>query len=123
MVNFPRSQFFWQKSLLPIPDYVTITYSCAVYVNNQKDLNGILEAFNFASKSYWGDKEKNIFYTSIDNYPITMEMNQGDNRKIYSIFTITVNAQLIPETINKNMSAYKKVFSKTKFSFTTEVEG
>lgn len=109
--------------VLPVPDYVIITYSCAVYVNTQRDLNSIIEAFMFASRSYWGDKEKNLFHVYIDNFPIVMEMNQGDTRKIYSIFTLNVNAHILPDTINRDMASAKKFISKGQVTFKTEISG
>ncbi len=111
----------YTKKNIYVPDYVIITYSCAVYVNNQRDLNKILESFNFASRSYWGDKEKNMFHTVIDTFPITMEMNQGENRKIYSLFNLTVNAHLLPDTINRTMASAKKFISKAHLTFTSEI--
>lgn len=109
-----------EYTMVPVPDYCDIVYSCAVYVNNNRDMNRIIEGFMFANNSYWGDKKKNIFYTKIESYPITMEMNVDDNRKIYTIFDIMVKGYILPDNMQRNSSTYKKTISKAQIKFTTE---
>lgn len=104
-----------------VPDYYKITYSCAVYVNHVDDLNKILEAILYASDSYWGDPKRFTFMARIDSTPITQEVNVGENRKIYSIFTINLYGHVIPDSINKYMSTQNRYFSKGQVSFDTEV--
>lgn len=107
-------------SMVIVPDYYRINYSCAVYVNSVEDLNKILESILYASDSYWGDKKKFTFMSRIDSVPITHDMNVGDNRKIYSVFNITLNGHIIPDSVNKYMSTNNRVFSKSKIVFSTE---
>ena len=104
--------------LIPIPDYYTITYTCSVYVNDTEDLNIILESIMYASRSYWGDPNRFRFMVNIQGTPITQELNEGENRKIYSEFTLTVNGHVIPNSINQFMSTEKKFFSKSQVIFT-----
>jgi hypothetical protein len=108
-------------SMVIVPDYYKITYSCAVYVNQVDDLNKIVEAILYASDSYWGDSKRFTFMARIDSVPITQEVNQGENRKIYSVFNITLNGHVIPDSINKHMSASNKFYSKSQVVFNTEV--
>lgn len=108
-------------STVIVPDYYRITYSCAVYVNYIEDLNKILEAILFASDSYWGDPKRFTFMARIDSTPITQELNQGENRKIYSVFNITLNGHVVPDSINKYMATSNKFYSKSQVVFNTEV--
>lgn len=104
-----------------VPDYYKITYTCSVFVNYKEDLNKILEAISYASDSYWGDTERFTFMARIDSMPITQEINQGENRKVSSTFTITLNGHIVPDSINRYMSSANKFFSKTQVNFTSEV--
>lgn len=103
-----------------VPDYYKITYNCAVYVNQVDDLNKILEVILYASDSYWGDPKRFMFMSRIDSTPITQEVNQGENRKIWSQFDITLNGHVVPDSINKYMSSSNRFFSKAQLTFTTE---
>lgn len=107
-------------NIVIVPDYYRITYTCAVYVNKPDELNKILESILYASDSYWGDPEKFTFMTRIDSTPVTQEINQGENRKVYSQFNITLNGHVIPNSINKYMSTSNKFFSKAQVVFTSE---
>jgi hypothetical protein len=107
--------------IVVVPDYYKITYSCAVYVNTVDDLNKILEGILYASDSYWGDPKRFTFMARIDSTPLTMEMNQGENRKIYSVFNIVLNGHVIPDSINQYMSIDKKYFSPAQLVFKSEM--
>lgn len=111
-----------EYKVLIVPDYYTINYSCAVYVNKVNDINKILESVLYASYSYWGDPKRFTFMAMIDDAPITQEINEGENRKIYSVFTIKLNGHIISDSVNKYMSIdTSKFFSKSKFTLTSEV--
>lgn len=112
-----------QYSMVVVPDYCNITYSCAVYVNYQEDLNKVLEGIMFASDSYWGDPKRFTFMTRIDNMPITQELVTGEDRKIYSVFNLMLNGHVIPDSINKYMATQKHFLSKSQVIFSTEVVG
>lgn len=112
-----------QYGMVVVPDYCKITYSCAVYVNYQEDLNKILEGIMFASDSYWGDPKRFTFMTRVDGIPITQELNTGEDRKIYSTFNLTLNGHIIPDTINQYMATQKAYFSTAQVRFNTEVVG
>ena len=108
-------------SVVVVPDYYKITYSCAVYVNQEQDLNDILEAILFASDSYWGDPKRFSFMARIDSVPITRELVQGENKKIYAEFSISLNGHVVPDSINKYMASTNRFYSKAQINFTTEV--
>ncbi len=104
-----------------VPDYHTITYSCAIYVNYREDLNDILESITYSSDSYWGDKERFQFMASIDSIPITQQVSQGEDRIISSEFTIKMNGHIIPKSVNKELSSKSKYLSKAQIIFNSEL--
>jgi hypothetical protein len=103
-----------EYSIVAIPDYVNISYSGVIYTNFVDQMNNLVEAFNFASDSYWGDKERFMFRTRIDSFGTFTEANQGEDRAIRAEFTMTVYGYLIPDTINKDLATLKKTYSKAQ---------
>ena len=53
---------------ITMPDYVDVTYEVVIWTNYTEHMNTIVEAFQYASDEYWGDKNKFKFKTKIDNF-------------------------------------------------------
>jgi len=104
-----------------IPDYVKITYSCIISTYYVEQLNGIVEAINYASDSYWGDPERYKFQARIDTINTPTELISNNNRTVKANFNITLNGQIIPDLIQKNNTAINKFFGKTKISISEEI--
>ena len=84
-----------------IPDYLIITYKCIIFTDFIEDqMNPLIEAFEFASDSYWGDPERFLFRAKIDSFPTITSVSGNGDRANKSEFTITVNAYIIPSGIN-----------------------
>lgn len=98
--RIPQREFY----LTVIPDYVTITYSCIVWTNYVEQMNKIVEAINYASDSYWGDKSRFKFRAKIDNFQTSTELNSGEDRAVKTTFNIILNGYIIPDSINKYLS-------------------
>ena len=109
-----------EYSTIVIPDYVNITYSGIIFTDFVEQMNGLVESFNYASDSYWGDKERFMFRTRIDSFSTITETNQGDDRAVRSEFSLNVYGYLIPDTINKDLSSLKKGFSKAQIKLMGE---
>lgn len=110
------------RSVVVIPDYVTITYSCIIFTNYIEQQNKLLESIQFASDSYWGNKNEFTFRTKIDSFTTMVNLEQGDDRAVKSTFNIILNGYLIPSTINKELAQKQtRIFDKTKVTFTTEI--
>ena len=97
-----------------VPDYVTVTYNFIVQTYYMDQLNKIVEAINYASDSYWGDPERFKFKATIDSFGITTELNQDSERTVRSTFTLKVHGYIVPDTIQKDVTAIKKYNSKAK---------
>ena len=97
-----------------VPDYVTLTYSCTIQTYYMDQLNKIIEAVNYASDSYWGYPERFKFKASIDSYSTAVEVSDNSNRMVKGTFTIKLFGYVIPDTIQKDLTAIKKYNSKSQ---------
>ena len=104
-----------------IPDYVTITYSCIVYTYYIEQMNKIVESINYASDSYWGDPARFKFITKIDTFNTITELTAGSERVVKTNFDLTLRGHIIPDTIQKDLTALKKFSDKAKIIFDVEV--
>jgi len=96
-----------------VPDYVTITYDFIISTYYIEQLNKLIEAFNYASDSYWGDPERFKFRSRIDSFATPVELVQGGGRTVKSTFSLKLYGYVIPETIQKELSTVKKFNNKT----------
>ena len=103
------------------PDYVDVTYSCAISTYYVEQMNRIVEAINYASDSYWGDPERFKFRAMIDNYTNVVETQKGLERSVKTTFNIKLNGYIIPEVVQKSMASFTKFNEKTKIIFSMEV--
>jgi len=97
-----------------VPDYVTLTYSCIIQTYYVEQLNKIIEAINYASDSYWGDPERFKFKASIDSFSTIVEIGDTERRVVKGAFTIKLYGYMVPDTIQKDVTAVKKYNSKSK---------
>lgn len=104
-----------------IPDYVNLVYSCIVFTDYIEQMNKIVESINFASDAYWGDPEKFSFRAMIDNYTTVTELNQGEDRKVKTEFSINMLGHIISDSINAQLNGMNKFYSKGALIFGTEV--
>jgi hypothetical protein len=104
-----------------VPDYVNLTYSCAIQTYYVEQMNKIIEAINYASDSYWGDPERFKFKASIDSYTTAIEVSDSTNRIIKGTFSIKLFGYIVPDTIQKEITAIKKYNSKAQVIVTAEV--
>jgi len=109
-----------EQYAIVIPDYVTITYSCVIYTYYVEQMNKIIEAINYASDSYWGDPARYKFNARIDSFNTVIEVNDGKDRAVKSTFNIKLNGHIIPEVLQKDVSALKKIPVVTKTVFGVE---
>jgi len=114
----PQKQYY----AVVMPDYLTVTYECAVFTYYVEQLNKIVESMEYASDSYWGDPQRYQFKASIDSFGFQTELAQDDERIVRSTFTLKINGYIIPEILQKDVTALKKFSNITKTTFTLEDE-
>tara|TARA_R110002073_G_scaffold284862_1_gene449170 strand:+ start:1948 stop:2775 length:828 start_codon:yes stop_codon:yes gene_type:complete len=84
---------------LIVPDYLTVSYSVIVYTEFLTQMNTLIEAISYNEGSYWGDKNKFLVRTKVDDFPSVVEGNVGEDRIVKSEFQITINGHIIPKSI------------------------
>lgn len=105
---------------ITMPDYVEVNYDCMCWTSYTEQLNEVIEQLNFAS-SYWGDKEKFKFRTSISDFNIINEVGEGTERINRVEFSLNVKAYLLPEKFDGELTT-KKSISVKKVIVATETD-
>ena len=103
-----------------IPDYVNIIYSCVIFTQYIEQMNKLIENINYASDSYWGDKDRFNFRAMIDNYTTSTTLNQGEDRTVKTEFNINLLGHIVPDGINTLPQGSMKFFNKSAVLFGTE---
>ena len=103
-----------------MPDYLTITYTCIVFTYYVEQLNKIVEAMEYASDAYWGNPQRYQFKASIDSFGFQTELVENDERIVRSTFDVKINGYIIPDILQKDITALKKFSNKTKIIFGIE---
>jgi len=103
-----------------IPDWVNLTYSCIIQTYYMEQLNKIIEAINYSSDSYWGDPERFKFRARIDNFTTITELTKGKDRTVRSNFQIKMYGYIVPDVLQKDITAIGKINEKSKIIFSVE---
>jgi hypothetical protein len=114
--RIPEKQYY----ATVIPDYITISYTCAVFTYYVEQLNKIVEAIEYASDAYWGDPQRYKFRAMIDSFGFQTELSQDDERIVRSTFNIRLNGYIVPEILQKDINSIKKYTETTKIIFSVE---
>jgi len=112
----PKQEIF----RITMPDYVEVNYDCMCWTSYTEQLNEVIEHLNFAS-SYWGDKEKFKFRTSVGEYNVVNEVGEGTERINRVEFSLNVKAYLLPEKFDGEPTT-KKSMSTKRIVMATEVD-
>jgi hypothetical protein len=86
-----------------------------------EQLNKIIEAIEYASDSYWGDPSRYKFRAMIDSFAIQTEISDNAERVVSSTFNIKLNGYIIPDTIQKDATALKKIPDVTRITVTEQI--
>jgi hypothetical protein len=103
-----------------VPDYITVTYDCAVFTYYNEQLNKIIEAVEYAADAYWGDPERFKFKTNIDSFTSTVEISDNKERVVKSTFSLKMHGYIIPDTIQKGTTFVSKFSNRNKLVVTSE---
>ena len=106
---------------ITMPDYVSISYEVMIWTDYTEHMNKIIEAFQYATDEYWGDKSGFKFRVKIDSFDNTTEVGEGSQRIVRTSFTMVVNAYLLPEKFD-NESTTKKSISPKKVVWGIETD-
>jgi hypothetical protein len=92
-----------------VPDYITVTYTCAVNTYYMDQLNKIIEAIEYASDSYWGDPSRFQFRAMIDSFALKTELADKAERVVSSTFSIKLHGHIVPDIPQKDLTSLKKI--------------
>ena len=102
------------------PDYITVEYECILWTYFVEQMDKLVESVNFASRSYWGDPNRFLFYSSIESFQDSITYDIGDNRAVRTNFTITLNGYLIPDSLNKKLATPSNAYGISRVIFGLE---
>jgi len=108
--------------LVVMPEYVTLTYSVVIFTNMLEQNTSVMEAFQYAANTYWGEEGRFQFRTRIDSFATSTEYAVGEDRTTRTNFVITLNGYIIPNTVNRDISYPKKFLSKAQVVFNLETD-
>jgi len=114
--RIPQKQYY----AVVMPDYLTVTYECVVFTYYVEQLNKIVESMEYASDAYWGNPQRYQFKAMIDSFGFQTELAQDDERIVRSTFNVKLNGYIIPEILQKDITALQKFSNKTKIIFSVE---
>lgn len=114
--RIPQQEYY----AVVMPDYLTVTYTCVIFTYYVEQLNKIVEAMEYASDAYWGNPQRYQFKAMIDSFGFQTELTNNDERIIRSTFDIKINGYIIPDILQKDITAIKKFSNKTKIIFSME---
>jgi len=103
-----------------MPEYVELNYDCMVWTSYTEQLNAVIEQLQYTS-SYWGDKEKFKFRTSLGDFNIINEVGEGTERINRIEFSLSVKAYLLPEKFDGE-NVIKKSISTKRVVVATETD-
>jgi hypothetical protein len=113
----PQRQYY----AVVVPDYITVTYTCTINTYYMDQLNKIIEAIEYASDSYWGDPSRFQFRAMIDSFAIKTELADKEERTVSSTFSIKMNGYIIPDVLQKDVTALKKLQDVVKIRVSEQV--
>jgi hypothetical protein len=102
------------------PDYVTVEYTCMVWTYFVEQMDTLIEAFNFASRSYWGDPNRFLFYSSIESFQDNLSYDIGNDRLVRNTFNLTLNGYLVPDIEMSKIAGMSKSYGLSKLVFGLE---
>lgn len=115
--RIPKKEYY----AVVVPDYVTVNYDFIISTYYIEQLNKLIEAFNYASDSYWGDPERFKFRARIDNFATPVELIQGGERIVKSTFNLKLYGYIVPEVTQKQLASLKKFSNKNQIVFNMEI--
>ena len=105
---------------VPVPDYVFVNYEAIMWTDFMTQNNKLVEAIEYVSDAYWGNKERYLFQTNVDSITNVNELQVGDDRLVRATFNFKLAGYLIPDTFKKETQARTKQFTPSEIVITSE---
>ena len=96
---------------IQMPEYIELNYDCMVWTSYTEHLNSVIEQLQY-SGTYWGDKDKFKFRTTLGEFNVVNEVGEGTERINRIEFSLTVKAYLLPEKFDGENTTKKSISTK-----------
>lgn len=117
LTNKPKLKTYYASV---IPDYLIINYTGVIFTYYVEHMNKLIEAIEYASDSYWGDKENFQFQTKIDTFNDVVDISDDKDRAVSCTFNFKLRGYIVPELLQKDLNSIKKFNSKQPIITITE---
>lgn len=107
-----------------MPKHMVFTYHFILWTEYIEQMDYLVEKFSFNAEDYWGDLRGLRFRTKIESISHIVELQVDTDRLVKSEFDLTVNAYILPDTINRlqgNQPTTQKWFTPKKVIMGIEV--
>ncbi len=105
---------------VPVPDYIFANYQALIWTDFMSQNNKLVEAIEYVSDAYWGNKEKYLFQTNVDTIENINELQIGDDRLVRASFNFKLAGYLLPDTFKKETQSLSKQFTPSEVVITAE---
>ena len=105
---------------ITMPEYVEVSYDCMCWTSFTEQLNDVIEQIQYTG-TYWGDKDKFKFRTSVGEFNVVNEVGEGTERINRIEFSLSVKAYLLPEKFDGE-NTIKKTLSTKRVIIATETD-
>ena len=106
---------------IPVPDYLFVNYEAIIWTDFMSQNNKLVEAIEYVSDAYWGNKEKYLFQTNIDSITNINELQVGEDRLVKASCNFKLAGYIIPDTFKKTTQSQQKQFTTSEIVITNEV--
>ena len=96
---------------IQMPEYIVLNYDCMVWTSYTEHLNSVIEQLQYTG-TYWGDKDKFKFRTTLGEFNVVNEVGEGTERINRIEFSLTVKAYLLPEKFDGENTTKKSISTK-----------
>ena len=105
---------------VPVPDYLFVNYEAIIWTDFMSQNNKLVEAIEYVSDAYWGDKEKYLFQTNVDSITNINELQVGEDRLVRSSFNFKLAGYIIPDTVKRSTQSQAKQITPAEIVITSE---
>lgn len=105
---------------VPVPDYLFVNYEAIIWTDFMAQNNKLVEAIEYVSDAYWGDKEKYLFQTNVDTITNINELQVGEDRLVRASFNFKLAGYIIPDTFKRSTQSQPKQLTTSEIIITNE---
>tara|TARA_B100000963_G_scaffold242037_1_gene211807 strand:- start:22652 stop:23530 length:879 start_codon:yes stop_codon:yes gene_type:complete len=107
---------------IPVPDYIFANYEAIIWTDFMSQNNKLVEAIEYVSDAYWGDKERNLFQVEVDTIQNINELQVGEDRIVRASLNFKLAGYLTPDTFKSETQALHKRITPGEIKISTIVE-